>query len=73
MRTLSIILILSLYSLGFAQSNKTRVNFGNMNIKGQTKNADTVYMQNRGQLKQETQIEPRLDYRKEIKRKVFLK
>lgn len=55
----------------FAQSSKTRVDFGNMQIKGQTKNADTVYMQDRGQLNQESQVKLRENYRKELKQKLF--
>ncbi|HMQ11178.1 MAG TPA: hypothetical protein PKC21_01495 [Oligoflexia bacterium] len=65
---ISLILVFALSGSLFAKSGQTKVNFGNMQIKGQTKNADSVYMSDRGQLKQKSQLQPRLSYRKEVKK-----
>ncbi len=55
----------------FARNGQTKVNFGNMQIKGQTKSADTVYMSDRGQLNQKSQIKAREHYKEELKHSVF--
>lgn len=59
-------------SNSFAEAEKTRVDFSDMQIRGQTKNADTVYMYDRGLADQKSQIKVRVDYRKEISSKPIL-
>lgn len=65
---ISLMIVFIVSSSAFAKPGQTKVNFGNMQIKGQTKNADAVYMSDRGQLKQKSQLQPRLSYRKEVKK-----
>ena len=50
---------------------KTRIDFDEMNISGQTKKADAVYLFDRGSLKQDDLTSPREDYRKEIIETMF--
>ncbi|MCB0308095.1 MAG: hypothetical protein KDD48_01880 [Bdellovibrionales bacterium] len=69
---LGLILVLISTSAFSNSRAKTRVDFSDMQIRGQTKNADTVYMYDRGQLDQKSQIKVREDYRKEIMEKPLL-
>lgn len=53
-------------------SVKTRLDFNDLQIRGQTKKAGTVYIYDRGQLNQKSNIKLRVDYKKEILEKPFL-
>jgi hypothetical protein len=50
---------------------KTRVEFDDMLVRGQTKKADAVYVFDRGQFAQKDLTTPRQDYRKEITETMF--
>ncbi len=74
--TKMILLSLLILGLGSPQAfgrpgRKSRVDFDDMMIRGQTKRADTLYIFERGSSKQETLTSPRKDYRKEIIRTMF--
>jgi hypothetical protein len=55
----------------FAQTKKTRVNFDELVVQGQTKKADAVYVFDRGSLTQKDLTTQRKDYRKEILETMF--
>ena len=62
-------LILMSSSVVEARSQKhgrTRVDFDAMDIQGQTKRADAVYLFDRGKYDAKQLVKPRSDYRKEI-------
>jgi hypothetical protein len=52
-------------------SSKTRVNFDELVVRGQTKEADAVYVFDRGSLAQKDLTTQRKDYRKEIQETMF--
>ncbi len=52
-------------------TKKTRVEFDEMLVRGQTKKADAVYVFDRGQFAQKDLTTPRQNYRKEITETMF--
>jgi hypothetical protein len=50
---------------------KTKINFEDLLIQGQTKKADTVYLFERGESKQKSLVKKRESFRKEIYEEMF--